>query len=323
MIFIDTNMLPRQGSLRNVLMSSVLRVAAHNGIDICISEVVLEESVSARGRAVDEATQKLREAINQASKVIALDDIYIPGREDEVARWEEELRSTFRVIPVKGDHAVEALRREAFRRRPAREGKGARDAAIWLCAIDYALEHKLPIYFVSDNTEDFADPAQTDRLHSDLLAECDELAVQVSFHRSLDSLIGSLATRVDFAPSIEALSAGAASTLLLLAIFNAHQAAETGPLARFVPSEVTEVEEVQRLKAYKVDQLTLSLVRIKLRLAVTNLDGPEREELLLQCTFKAWVESLGDDSDIIAIDIDNIGEVRVIEPAEAESEEQA
>src|SRR5262249_44757297 len=113
-------------------------------------EIVLAEAVNARGEAADTAIQKLQEAINQASKIMSLEPIYLPDRSEVVSAWQQELESAFRVIPVNGEHAVEALKREAARRRPAREGKGGRDSAIWLGVLEEASSSDVPVHFVSD-----------------------------------------------------------------------------------------------------------------------------------------------------------------------------
>ncbi|MFF8544975.1 PIN domain-containing protein [Streptomyces werraensis] len=88
----------------------------------------------------------------------------IPGRETERVRdhWRKRWAPLIDVIPTSDEAVRTGLFREANRLAPCRESKGqktgARDAAIWLSAVEYAKAHPdESVYFVSANTKDFGD----------------------------------------------------------------------------------------------------------------------------------------------------------------------
>ncbi|WP_424886521.1 PIN domain-containing protein [Streptomyces sp. SAI-126] len=75
--------------------------------------------------------------------------------------WRKQWSSVVDVVPTSGEALRQAAFREANALPPCRDdGKktGARDAAIWLSAIEYAQAHEdETVYFVSENTRDFGD----------------------------------------------------------------------------------------------------------------------------------------------------------------------
>jgi hypothetical protein len=75
--------------------------------------------------------------------------------------WRGKWAGVVDVVPTSGEVLREAALREANVLSPCRDdGKktGARDAAIWLSAIEYARTHEdETVYFVSENTRDFGD----------------------------------------------------------------------------------------------------------------------------------------------------------------------
>ncbi|MFI0089681.1 PIN domain-containing protein [Streptomyces bobili] len=311
LIFLDTNVLPRQGSIRNVLMSAVLKVASHNDLQVCISEVVLEESVNIRKSLVAEAIQKLQEAFNQASKLMELEPIYIPDLAEITSSWRDELEATFEVIPLGGDQAVAALKREASRKRPARDGKGARDSAIWLSALEISVAREALVHFVSDNKADFADTTNANVLHPDLLEDCKARGVEVIYHRNLDSLLDKLSSKSQDTPSLDSVSA--VKNMLLEALF------ETGLPHRIFDefyggegfSLDAEVKGVKKIKSYQVDDAILSLVDIDVEVDTESADGGEVKEIPLLVGCRAWVQSSHSTGDISSIDVEEVSNVTV------------
>ncbi|WP_185013155.1 PIN domain-containing protein [Streptomyces sp. AK010] len=311
LIFLDTNVLPRQGSIRNVLMSAVLKVASHNDLRVCISEVVLEESVNIRKSLVAEAIQKLQEAFNQASKLMELEPIYIPDLSEIASSWRDELEAAFEVIPLGGVQAVAALKREAARRRPARDGKGARDSAIWLSALEVAVANGAPVHFVSDNRADFADTANANLLHPDLLEDCKARGVEVIYHRNLDSLLDKLSSKSQNTPSIGSVSA--VKNMFLEALF------ETG-LPHRISEEFygsagfsldAEVKDVKKIKSYQVDDAILSLVDIDVEVDTESTGDGDVKEIPLLVGCRAWVQSSHSAGAISSIDVEEVSSVTV------------
>ncbi|WP_078963755.1 PIN domain-containing protein [Streptomyces sp. XY593] len=310
MILLDTNVLPRTGSLRNALMSSTLRVAAHRGLRIGISDVVLEESVNARGEAVSEATQKLQEALSQASKLMQLESIYIPDQRDVMDEWRRELVGAFDVFVTSGDHAREALRREAAREVPARLGKGARDTAIWLGVIKCAQENGCEVHFVSNNREDFADPADGGALHPRLAAECDSASVKVIYHRNLDSLISSFASRSDFEPTVELLSGEDVESLLVERLLGSEEFRDQLIAIEGSGSQFFHVKtsQVRRTKSYAVDAEILSLVDIQLALTVTTAGIPAASSVF-RVPVKAWTVC-SESGGLVDLSLESVGDAQ-------------
>ncbi|MFL0023152.1 PIN domain-containing protein [Streptomyces sp. NBUL23] len=306
MIFLDTNVLPRMGSLKNVLMSAVLKVATHSGLRIYVCDVVVEEAVNIRKELASEAIQKLQDAFNQASKLLELESIYIPDLHEVTEAWREELTSTFEVVPVGGIQAVEALKREAARKRPAREGKGARDSAIWLSMLDFADGRADPIHFVSDNKDDFADTSDAKRLHPDLIEDCEARSIEVVYHRNLDSLLETLSQKVATAPSGERIEA--ATSLLHESLF-----------AASLPQEISDqfhsgrgflidvaVSGVRKVKSYRVGDAVLSLVALSLEVDTELADevNPPKVPLIVEC--RAWVETDANTGTVATINVEEI-----------------
>jgi hypothetical protein len=102
--------------------------------------------------------------------------------------WQKEMLTGAEVLLVSSDHAAEALFREIERVPPTREGRGARDAAIWMTVRDHHLASDQEGYFVSANLKDFAN--EQGHLHDRLAAEL------VRTHRPLH-LVKSLADLVE------------------------------------------------------------------------------------------------------------------------------
>ncbi|MEW2511019.1 PIN domain-containing protein [Streptomyces sp. NPDC046870] len=310
MIFLDTNVLPRVGSLKNVLMSAVLKVASHNKLKIHISEVVLEESVNIRKDLASEAIQKLQDAFNQASKVMDLDSIYIPDLQEIASSWRAELEAAFEVFPVKGTQAIEALKREAARKRPAREGKGARDSAIWLSMLDSASGYEAPIHFVSDNKEDFADTADAKRLHPDLLEDCKARGVEVVYHRNLDSLLDSLSKKVATAPDSESING--TLEILLEALFDIglpHEISHQYHSGRGFLIDV-RVSSIRKIKSYQVEDTVLSIVDLHLDVDTELADEVDPPKVALFAECRAWVQMNSQTGSIVTIDVEEITSLR-------------
>jgi hypothetical protein len=95
----------------------------------------------------------------------------LPSITDAATAWRKQLADMFVHVPLSGETAIEALRREIHRTPPAhrKEGYGARDAAIWLTVrADHVSRHEVG-YLVSRNKLDFA--GEDGQLHPVLAQE--------------------------------------------------------------------------------------------------------------------------------------------------------
>jgi hypothetical protein len=204
-IYIDTNVLPRSGTLGAPHIAALQAVAKARGLEIVLPSLALEESVSARSRDALQAFEALASAHKRASRFAEVVLTYIPSAEDAAVEWRQALVATFRIADLPPHSALEALQREVHRKPPARRGVGGRDAAIWLTVVNEHLKSKGAGYFVSENTDDFADPADRNELHPELTAELPPEAEPLYFHPSIDTLMEALATPLQLKKPVESL----------------------------------------------------------------------------------------------------------------------
>ncbi|SFE61324.1 hypothetical protein SAMN04487819_11835 [Actinopolyspora alba] len=186
------------------LTSALLRIASAKGMEVCLPEVVVDESTAKREELADAAISKIRQASIEASKYFDLEPMYVPDAVDAANEWRRELEAKFRVLPLSSDIAVTALWREIFRKPPAHKGKGARDAAIWLIVARHnANSHGDETYFVSSNVNDFAGPDKKS-IDTELLKDL-ERPSYFHYFTGIESLLESIASPFDYRPSVDAL----------------------------------------------------------------------------------------------------------------------
>lgn len=286
-IFLDTNAIPRRGSLKSVIMSAVLQIASKRSIRVCLPSLVLEESVSARVRAATSAIEALGSASNEASKFFHVDSFYVPDVTELGEGWRSELAETFRIVDVVPDDALEALHREAHRQKPARDGAGGRDAAIWLTVKRFHLTHDGPTFLVSDNSKDFADPTGK-VLHPALAAELGERANLFHYCRTLDGLLEHFADRVDAVVSVTQI--GGFSDVISYAIASLPEVDRNiQKLSQYDEIKFDDLSISRVVRCYQVEDDHLALIDLRGRvseetMAALELDGA------LQFRIKAWVE---------------------------------
>jgi hypothetical protein len=145
-IALDANVLRGLSFPRDVALSMLEALARDKSHRLVLPETVLNEYLSHRKSEYETA---LEEADRAAA--VMLGGPAFPGREhwqqpphppveQLVAAVEDQLRGRFDILPLAGEQAIEALRREAFRIAPARTTEppgGARDASIWLSLVDW------------------------------------------------------------------------------------------------------------------------------------------------------------------------------------------
>jgi hypothetical protein len=214
-IYVDTNVLPRSGTLSAPHIAALLAVA--NTIDqtAVLPSLVLEESVSARRRDAMVAFEALSAAHKRASRYSDTVTTYIPSAQDVADDWRESLTVHFEVISTTPEIAVEALEREAHRRRPARGGSGGRDAAIWLTVRQDAASRDAVSYFLTENTSDFSDPLNKASLHPELLEDCGSMQGKLAFYPSVDDFLAAVAPTLDISATPDQLTSSSEFILAL------------------------------------------------------------------------------------------------------------
>ncbi|MFF5090317.1 PIN domain-containing protein [Streptomyces niveus] len=203
MIILDANILkstslrsPAADMLRAIRAAKVERVAAPW---IVMEEIAAQQVLSYQGKhdAALEAVNTLRRATPWA-------DIVHPKRfDDEHVRkhWRARYSEVTEVIETSASAYQMAMFRETNLLAPCKtvnRGKnktGARDAAIWLTAVEYARNHPTEtVYFVSNNTEDFGDGTS---FPSPMDKDLRGLEDRFFLFTSLDGVLTKFATEVD------------------------------------------------------------------------------------------------------------------------------
>lgn len=161
--------------------ADVLRTLATFGERVAIPWMVAEELLAQRVIAYQDAHAAATAALDAVTRLTPwkmeahLDDSDV----DRVLKhWQKEYGTVAETLPVSPAVMSEALAREAYVLAPCKKQDkiktGARDAAIWLTAVEYARQHPdEAVYFVSNNTKDFTDgsgpyPAPMDQDVADL-----------------------------------------------------------------------------------------------------------------------------------------------------------
>ncbi len=157
-------------SLRSLEWSSLRAIAQGHRLELAIPELALREATANWRDQVTAKAADIRRAIDRAEGFFELPHFRAPDSQWVADKWRTELLSGARVIEATPEHASQALDRELQRIAPSRDGRGARDAAIWLAIRDDHLSRSEPGYFVSGNYKDFGEPPNGE-LHSVLRAE--------------------------------------------------------------------------------------------------------------------------------------------------------
>lgn len=264
-VYLDTNLLVRRGGLASLELITSRAVCREVGLEIVVPVLVADEFESHQRRLIETAFDGLiaahREARQQAP-VGTLPELPNPG---ELARERRrELGAVFTIASSPEGAPEEALRREVFRRRPARGGRGARDAAIWLTVREDHLARSEPGFLVSQNSQDFAAPGDRTKLHESLEQEVAHHGEALDFFASLSDLLGRLATETEcFAddnalrasPVLERAALGLAHEPILFEMLHPPEdlrASEGGRL--FASGQVTtSLASTRNMRGYSVE----------------------------------------------------------------------
>lgn len=197
-LVLDTNSLPIEGNLDSGFWTAVFRLCSMKAITPAISEVTLHEAVNLRRDTANGVLEAFVAAHTRLSRMTTVAPVYTPTGDDIAAAHSARLSSVLAILPLDGDHAREAFRREALRVVPARLGRGGRDSAIWLTVAKLANDgHE--VHFVTKNRKDFG----AGGLFVELLDEIRGASHPVQYYASTNDFIDTIATKVA-APVIKA-----------------------------------------------------------------------------------------------------------------------
>jgi hypothetical protein len=194
-LLLDTNVLPLWRGLDGPLWLSIRKLCELGDIELMIPEIVVHESLNLRSAKYAQAATNFLDAFGEIEKFFEIQPIYVPDESEIRESWDAELRSVFTILPVEGADAIEALHREATRTRPAREGKGGRDSAVWLTVLRLASDGRC-VNFVSSNTQDFGVRKTLD-LHPHLADEASMLQGEIRYFTSVYAVVDALATKIE------------------------------------------------------------------------------------------------------------------------------
>lgn len=301
---LDTNVFGTGANLGSPLWVSLKRLCSEHGILLCIPDVVLRESVNLRRDQYHEARKDFLDANNRISKFYDLPGVYVPDPDEVAADWQNDLTSMFRILQGAPDDALEALEREASRTPPARGGRGARDSLIWLTVLRSATPG-VTVHFVSRNTRDFG-TNNGDALHSDLAEETRDVAGEVQYHSSLDSLFDALAVRVD-GPDLSDPEEFTPLVAFELWDYAAEYFADcAGQREGFFTSSL-QLSNLRSLRAYRVDERGLALVSGQCIITEWDDAGQDRS---VEIKFMAWVQFDLDTKAATGAEVETVARVR-------------
>lgn len=171
MIILDTNIL-RGISLKGVSADLIKTIRAAGVQQVAVPWTVMEELAAQQAVRYQGKYDDAHAALEALRKVTPwpLPQARMPDDEVERVRqlWRDVYSALVDVVPVSASVLQEAIFREANLLAPCKvvpvKGQdkqvkvGARDASVWLTAVEYAREHpEETVYFVSQNTNDLGD----------------------------------------------------------------------------------------------------------------------------------------------------------------------
>lgn len=208
-IVLDTTVLLQDPQLRASWWTELRSTAERVGARIAVPQVVFAEAVAHHGRTIGALAGQM-ETFGKHVKRYGLDtirDAAVKAIREKVDAYEDKLRGHLEALgvdfvpPVKVDHMTLIGRAVAFR-KPWDESDrkdGYRDTLNWLTVVELAKENPgEEIWWVSDNSSDFAAPGENDEeWHPELADELNSegLLERVSLTKSVSTLFAALADR--------------------------------------------------------------------------------------------------------------------------------
>lgn len=325
MIILDTNVLQGLKKLDGTTMRLLQGLAKVTGYELALPEIVVEEFLSHRtrnrldkARELERAARTLQEVLpgwweeEDSSRVTtdAIRSLQVsstvrsPHRIIEQTRAAEECRlhEVFTILKSPRGAAEEALKREVWRIAPARtddnakrKGTGARDALVWLTALDVLNSQDADVILVSSDRA-FGDQA----LKSELAEVATEKSGRLRLCRDAAELLEEMGAEATAPAGIADLAASSTSfENAIRARLAQTQHEVTVSIAPFVRRRhqlvpafpiATSCVEVRAGKARQVGPDVWTLIDISVRVEheglLRRLDSGEIEsDLTFSCTY--------------------------------------
>lgn len=325
-VVLDTNQLPQDGNVDSLQFQVVLGVSRERGLAVCIPVLVLEEWTAKLERDARRDWLGARNALRTASTWGNVPDLGGLDFGAAAGQRSAQLLQAIEVIEMPANAWEDALRREVRRVPPTREGRGGRDAAIWIAVLEHARAEDAPTWFVTRNTKDFADPTDSEHLHPELLAELGDPPC-LRWVPDNDTLIASLATPAEGGFTVEELAALPQVTQALIGALedSVLEALEIpvrgdGLGRRYVAGPVTaSADEIMEQRTFSVGGTPLALIAARWRVAfetglLQRLGQPgmveERSTVTLELPVRMWLRGQGEQ---LQVEVAGVGRPAVLD----------
>lgn len=206
-IAIDSNIFIADPWLRSQHIRTLIDFLRKSQSHILLSEVVEVEVKAHFRRRFSECLDSIEYAIRQAQRngIVGLPEFSRDqSLSDTFLCWEtnfDKILDGFVLrIPAHNRILSEIIRRAAERIPPCSEdGKGVRDAIIWLSLLDFCSRRRRTseLIFISANTKDFASPDQTS-LRDELKVDAEKYRLKVYYYPSLDVFLKKYAEPISY-----------------------------------------------------------------------------------------------------------------------------
>jgi hypothetical protein len=208
-IYLDANLLFPWLRFTELDRLAISIVAHQLKQEILVPSIAVTEAEEDLRRRLEGQLEKLDSAKEELERITGeVIDVFpepMPNIDEQLTLWRERLEGFATVLPLTGDDAQLALRREIEGRRPARpreqgkHGAGGRDAAVWLTLLRDHCSRDEPGHLVSGDKKAFADEAGA--LHPELADEVDHGdGHQLFYYKDAAALIERLGER---GPTVE------------------------------------------------------------------------------------------------------------------------
>jgi hypothetical protein len=327
-VYLDTNVLAARVGFESVQVNASLAVCRERGLEVVLPALVLDELESHRLRSIEASFDAVVAAHKTARSYAHIPAPDFPNPSALAAEYRRALLKHAGAAATPPDAPAEALRRETFRIPPARDGSGARDAAIWLTVREDHLARSEDGYFVSNNTRDFGAAGKPVVLSQHLANEVSSHEHPLYYFDSLASLVNELATTIDplfedgdellkLADFGKALSAATSGSEFLSQIDRPDELGAGGKLFLSAAPAIVSLD-VRDIRGYEIEgtKISTSLVLVEgdIELGTVRSSGPGLSQTVVRvrCSIATHLWMKQDAASSPVVEISRIGSVRTL-----------
>lgn len=204
-IILDTNIIQEDFLMKSVRFDILIDYSKKTKNKIVIPEIVLDELRENYKRELLSKMHQYSRSKGSLEKILI--DINVPDISIDIDKLVKEYIAHILsrlyvqeedVFGYRDKYLRAVIKRAVQRKRPCSgSGEEIRDAVLWHSIIDIAKgDPDNFVIFISHNTKQFADKDQ--KLHPDLLIECEENEIYVAYHISLEEFAKQHAEPIEF-----------------------------------------------------------------------------------------------------------------------------